>query len=206
VSIVDNLSLTATQKSDRLSLPSTIHGRPHQRIGRIPKVSTTRPAIRRIVWLSGGPQRAGQTCKFCTDQCTTKNIHDQIIEGLIDGDTVEDRPLLRKLDKTITMYRAQEAAKRQRAEMTQDTRVAPSIQTIRRIRPHQAPVCPGCGGGFHQGGRKQCPAYNLTCHTWISWTSSKGMQRMQGMETITPSTTTAIYYGSSNHTPPRSID
>ena len=27
------------------------------------------------------------------------------------------------------------------------------------------PVCPGCGAGFHQGGRKQCPAYNLTCHT-----------------------------------------
>ena len=54
----------------------------------------------------------------------------------------------------------------------QDTRTDPAIRTIRRTRPHQAspqatpaPVCPGCGGGFHQGGRKQCPAYNLTCHT-----------------------------------------
>ena len=54
----------------------------------------------------------------------------------------------------------------------QDTRTETAIRTIRRTRPHQAspqatpaPVCPGCGGGFHQGGRKQCPAYNLTCHT-----------------------------------------
>ena len=31
--------------------------------------------------------------------------------------------------------------------------------------PQPTPVCPGCGGGFHQGGRKQCSAYNLTCHT-----------------------------------------
>ena len=62
--------------------------------------------------------------------------------------------------------------KRQRAQITQDTRTDPSIRTIRRIRPHQAspqatpaPVCSGCDGGLHQGGRKQCPTNNLTCHT-----------------------------------------
>ena len=54
-----------------------------------------------------------KTCKFCSDNCTTKNIRDQIIEGLRDGDTIEH--LLQEtdlnLDKTITTCRAQEAAK-----------------------------------------------------------------------------------------------
>ena len=114
-----------------------------------------------------------KTCSFCSDQCTQKNIRDQIIEGLLDGDTVED--LLKEkdltLEKTITTCRTQEAAKRQQAEISRNT-PDPAIQTIHRSRPNSAtpppqslPVCPGCGCGFHQGGRKQCPAYNLTCHT-----------------------------------------
>ena len=52
-------------------------------------------------------------CKFCSDDCTRKNIRDQIIEGLLDGDTVEH--LLQEkelnLDKAITTCRAQEAAR-----------------------------------------------------------------------------------------------
>ena len=42
-----------------------------------------------------------------------KSIHDQIIKGLVDGDTIEE--LLKQqnitLDATITMCRAQEATK-----------------------------------------------------------------------------------------------
>ena len=30
-----------------------------------------------------------ETCNFCSDACTNKNIHDQIIEGLLDADTTE---------------------------------------------------------------------------------------------------------------------
>ena len=60
-----------------------------------------------------------KTCKFCSDNCTQKNIRDQIIEGLLDSDTVEH--LLQEkdltLDKAITTCRAQEAAKKQRAEI-----------------------------------------------------------------------------------------
>ena len=51
-----------------------------------------------------------------------RNIRDQIIEGLVDGNTVGD--LLQQKDLTqeaaITKCRAQEAAKRQRPEMTRD--------------------------------------------------------------------------------------
>ena len=54
-----------------------------------------------------------KTCKFCSEECTHKNI-----EGLLDGDTVET--LLREKDlslqDTIIKCRGQEAAKRQRAD------------------------------------------------------------------------------------------
>ena len=60
-----------------------------------------------------------KTCNFCSDDCTNKNIRDQIIEGLSDADTTER--LLQETDlslaKTITICQAQEAAKRQRASM-----------------------------------------------------------------------------------------
>ena len=40
-----------------------------------------------------------KTCKFCSEECTQKNIRDQIIEGLIDGDAVET--LLREKDLSL---------------------------------------------------------------------------------------------------------
>jgi len=56
-----------------------------------------------------------KTCKF---ECLQKNIRDQIIEGLLVGDMVED--LLKEkdlsLDAAVAKCRAQEAAKKQRAD------------------------------------------------------------------------------------------
>ena len=53
-----------------------------------------------------------KTCNFCNDACTQKSIRDQIIEGLLDGDTVEH--LLQEkdlsLDRAISVCQAQEAA------------------------------------------------------------------------------------------------
>jgi len=61
-----------------------------------------------------------KTCNFCSDNCTRKNLCDQIIEGITDGDTIED--LLQEkdlfLDRAIQICQAQEAAKRQRASMS----------------------------------------------------------------------------------------
>ena len=110
-----------------------------------------------------------KTCNFCSIECTQKNIRDQIIEGLMDGDTVED--LLQEKDLTlpraITKYQGQEAAKRQRAEMTRSTPEA--ISAIRKGRSDKVArttpqTCPGCGASSHQGGRRHCPAYGLTCY------------------------------------------
>ena len=38
-------------------------------------------------------------CKFCSDNCAQKSIHDQIIKGFIDGSTAED--LLQEGDLTL---------------------------------------------------------------------------------------------------------
>ena len=61
-----------------------------------------------------------KTCKFCSEDCLRKNIRDQIIEGHLVGDTVEE--LLRErdlsLETAISKCRAQEAAKKQREEIS----------------------------------------------------------------------------------------
>ena len=112
-----------------------------------------------------------KTCNFCSPACAAKSIRDQIIEGILDGDTIEH--LLQQqnltLDKAITMCRAEEAAKKQRSDITLSQN--DSILTVRK-QPTQkrSPIqlnpqmCSGCGGRPHQGGRNQCPAYNSTFH------------------------------------------
>ena len=118
-----------------------------------------------------------KTCNFCTDQCVQKNIRDQIIEGLIDKDTVEH--LLRQqeltLEAAITICRAQEAAKKQ-CRSIQDNNLE-AVLAIRQQRQQlpthrqqlthrqQPPTpCPGCGSKPHIYGRAHCPAYDKTCH------------------------------------------
>ena len=110
-----------------------------------------------------------KTCKFCTEECTRKNIRDQIIKGLLEGDTVED--LLRErdlsLDTAISKCRAQEAARKQRADITSGLDGA-QIHVVGKRQPEnptdrpQRP-CAGCGYPPHPGGRQNCPAFGLVC-------------------------------------------
>ena len=68
------------------------------------------------------------------------------------------------LEAAITKCQAQEAAKRQRAEMARDA--SESISAIWKTQPKEkVQTCPGCGAGYHPGGRRSCPAYKETCHT-----------------------------------------
>ena len=126
-----------------------------------------------------------KTCKFCTEDCTQKNIRDQVIEGILNGDTTEELLKVRDLtlDDAIAKCRASEAAKKQRAEMSHVGPVPePAIQALRGMQARSSPpsskfdsaspvphpsnaTCPGCGARSHQGGQKQCPAYVVTCHT-----------------------------------------
>ena len=125
-----------------------------------------------------------KTCNFCTDECTQKSIRDQIVEGLLDGDAIEDLLKERELtlDATILKCRAQEAAKQQREEITSTPAGNSLLQTVQKTsldtshKPpstvqktsldtsHKPPsTCPGCGAGHHPGGRQNCPAYQATC-------------------------------------------
>ena len=81
-------------------------------------------------------------CNFWSDKCAQKNIHDQIIEGLIDGITIED--LLQQKDLTlkaaINKCQVQEAGKRQYAEMARNA--SESISAIRNMPPQKSPNVP----------------------------------------------------------------
>ena len=112
-----------------------------------------------------------KTCNFCSDACTQKSLRDQIIEGLLDGDTVE--ALLQEadltLERTISKCRALEAAKRQRTNITDHGESVSTLQNTRDKKVNasltpSSPQCLGCGAKPHLGGRSQCPAYRQICH------------------------------------------
>jgi len=110
-----------------------------------------------------------KTCNFCSAVCSQKSIRDQIIEGLVDGDTIEE--LLKQrdltLDATITTCRAQEAAKKQCQDITDHSVLAIRQPDKQQVSPRTSQIgpkpCPGCGLQAHQGGRTQCPAFKQTC-------------------------------------------
>ena len=107
------------------------------------------------------------TCNFCSDACTQKNIREQIIEGLIDNDIVKD--LLQETDltlaKAIHKCQAQEAAKKQRGTLhSNNTDTVAVLRKPQNRKPQPTtPTCQGCGTVSHPGGRTQCPAYSQIC-------------------------------------------
>ena len=107
-----------------------------------------------------------KTCNFCSEECAQKNIRDQIIEGINDGDTLKHLFRLPNLtlDTAINTCRAQEAARRQRREITeQSPGVILSIkqpqhktkQPTHLNAPTQpSHTCPRCGARANQGDAK----------------------------------------------------
>ena len=92
---------------------------------------------------------------------------DQLIEGLLDGDTIED--LLQEkdltLDKAMSKCRAQEAAKKQRANLASNYSESVAALHNQHKKQYNSPaMCSGCGAKPHPGGRTQCPAYGVACH------------------------------------------
>ena len=82
-----------------------------------------------------------KTCNFCSDACCQKNIRDQIIQSLLDGQTVED--LLKEKGLTlagkISKCQAQETAKYQWAEIIGGSQ-EPGVQTLQKPHPiHKQP-------------------------------------------------------------------
>ena len=98
-----------------------------------------------------------KTCNFCFSDCTTKNICDQIIEGLLDADTTEDlfQETDLTLDRAITKCQAQEAAKKQRARLHDNS--TESIAALQKSQDWKnrfpTSTCQGCGGQTHPAGQ-----------------------------------------------------
>ena len=73
------------------------------------------------------------------------------------------------LERTISKCRAQEAAKRQHANITDHSESVSALQNTRDKKVNApltplSPQCPGCGAKPHPGGCPQCPAYRQLCH------------------------------------------
>ena len=102
-----------------------------------------------------------------------KNMRDQLIDGIIDGDTIKDLLQIkdRILDRAIQVCQAQEAAKKQRASITgahQESvsaiRNPPYRKPPRQTPPSHPAACLGCGSKAHPGGWAQWPAFGLPCN------------------------------------------
>ena len=98
-------------------------------------------------------------CNFYSSDCTNNNIRDQIIEGLLDPYTTED--LLQEtdltLDRAITKFQAQEAAKKQQARLyDHSTESIAALQKSQDQKNHSpTSTCQGCCASAHQAGQTQ---------------------------------------------------
>ena len=118
-----------------------------------------------------------RTCNYCSEECTNKAIRDQIIEGISDGDTVEQLLRERKLtlETAMSISRAHESAKHQRADIKDHVIGRASVR--HKVREKTMPLprasktkddlttskkCGRCGRPWHKDIRN-CPAKGKTC-------------------------------------------
>lgn len=106
-----------------------------------------------------------KTYNFCSSEYMHRALHDQIIEGLQDGEVVQELLQMRDLtlDQTVTKCCGLEAPKRSRKIIEGVEVNAICSRTPSSISTSSMGVCAGCGKAFHDGGRKKYPAYNQVC-------------------------------------------
>lgn len=170
LNVVENLGLTSDQKKDQAqiiaALKQHVKGRINETVERR-NLRQRRQQIREsfddfLIFL----RELAKTCNFCNGECQQKAIRDQIIEGLHDGEAIQE--LLQAqdltLDQAITKCRGLEAAKRSTTEIKGQSEIN-LVQTKPIDRTTYIPdACAGCGNKPHEGGRKNCPAYRRACH------------------------------------------
>ena len=156
LSVVQNLGLTEEQRGSVDSIISAIKryidGHVNETVERRNFRRCTQQAGESFDDFLISLRELVKTCNFCSDACTQKNIRDQIIEGLLHDDTVED--LLQETDltlaKAVRKCQAQEAAKKQRAMLHSNN--ADSIAALRKPQNWKPqPVmstCQGCGASY----------------------------------------------------------
>ena len=168
LNVVDNLGLTEAQQKDQAQVIAALKQHVAGRINE----TIERRTLRQRKQLSGEAfddflvslRELAKTCNFCSNDCLQKAIRDQIIEGLQDGEFIQELLQEKKLslEQAITKCRGLEAAKRSRS----DIQGMPEVSAIRSRPPsgptHKYRACFWCGKN-HEEGRKNCPAKGQTC-------------------------------------------
>ena len=118
VTVVENLGLTPAQLQDVKFIVDAIQRHVEGNVNKSVKRHTFRHRVQQagecfddiLVSL----HKLAKTCNFCSQECTNKNMRNQIIKGLRDADAIEQLLKVSKLDlaTTISTCRAQEAAKK----------------------------------------------------------------------------------------------
>ena len=119
LTIVDNLGLTESQKADEAqiiaALKQYVQGRINETVERRNFRQRRQAPGESFDDYLVSLRELAKTCNFCNNDCLQNNLRDQIVEGIIDTDVVQD--LLKEhsltLEKAILTCRAMEAAKRE---------------------------------------------------------------------------------------------
>ena len=140
LSIVQNLGLTEAQKKDAAAIITAIQ----RYIDGHVNETVERRNFRRRIQMPGESfddflislRELVKTYRFCSETCAQKSIQDQIIEGLSDGDTVED--LLQVSDltlaTTITKCQSREAARKHRTDIVAQGSAPDNVRTSDILR------------------------------------------------------------------------
>ena len=88
-----------------------------------------------------------KTCRLCSEICAQKSICDQVIEGLSDGDTIEDLLQVSELtlDMTIKKCQSREAARKHHTDITAQGDVVAALRKSQTLHPAPPATCPGYG-------------------------------------------------------------
>ena len=94
VTIVDNLGLTVADWGDAgkivNAIQSYVAGQINESVEHRNFRSRTQQQGESFDDFFVSLRELAKTCQVCSDACCQKNIRDQVIEGLLDGDTVEN--------------------------------------------------------------------------------------------------------------------
>ena len=148
LSIVENLGLTNAQKKDQAQIIAALKQHVEGGINE----TIEHRNLRQRKQLQGESfddflvslRELAKTCNFCSNDCLQKALRDQIIEGLLDGEIIQE--LLQEknltLDQAITKCRGLEAAKKS----CFDIQGASDIYAVQTKSPGiTSPPCIGCG-------------------------------------------------------------
>ena len=160
LTVVDNLGLTAAQRGNAGhvidAMTRYVDGQVNESVERRNFRQRTQQPGETFDHFIVALRELAKTCQFCSEDCSQKSIRNQIIEGLLDGDTVEARERHNIGNNCYKVQGPRSRYKRQRAVQLNSTEAIAALRHIGSAEKTSTQLrnCPGCGSGYHQGGRK----------------------------------------------------